>query len=371
VNGICPQCARRTWLLAELGVRLDFRARDLERFWSLLELPDRDLIEAVGGRRRAELHAGYDTWEPQQVPADESVESVCLHHPVYPAILREDALAPHTLSVRGGMRRLTDMLDEKVVAIVGTRRATDYGMELARELARGLAASGLTVASGLGEGISSAVQAGVLEARARPLSVIAGSLGRCSPAWCAPLYRRIVDKGCAISELQAPSRSRDRAWWQAASDRTLALLAQLTIVVEAGEHPRELACPRVARTRGREVAAVPGRVSSPASKGTNALLMGSARLIRDTQDALDVLYGVGAHVAGNPKRERPALEARLASVLERVGRGQDTVAKLTARGSQAGELALALAELELQGFLLRGDGGRYVPSAGAASVGTR
>jgi DNA processing protein len=367
MKGVCSQCARRSWLLAKLGVRLDFRTRNIECFWSLLELSDQDLIEAIGGRRREELHAAYEAWEPAQIstqaPGEESLESVCMHHPAYPAILRGDALAPRTLSMRGGTRRLKGMLDEKVVAIVGTRRATDYGMEIARELARGLAASGVTVASGLGEGIPSAVQTGTLEAPAKPLCVIAGSLTRCSPAWCAPLYRRIVGEGCAISELPGSASPRGRAWWQAASDRSLALLAQLTIVVEAGEHPRELACARVAWTRGRYVAAVPGRVSSPASKGTNALLMSGARLVRDTQDALDTLYGVGARIAGETKLGRPALEPRLASVLERVGRGEDTLGKLAARGGKTGGLALALTELELRGLLLRGDGGRYVSSA--------
>jgi DNA processing protein len=365
VSHICPQCARRSWLLARLGVRLDFRARDLERFWALLELADRDLIQAVGGRRRAELHAAYEAWAPaSEEHADEGVASVCVHHPSYPALLRGDPLAPCTLSVRGGLRRLTDMLASKVVAIVGTRRASDYGMELARQLARELVASGLTVAGGLGEGIASAVQTGALEAHARPLGVLAGSVTRCSPAWCGPLYRRMVGEGCAISESHASGSPRTRAWWDLASARTLALLAQMTIVVEAGEHPRELACARVAQTRGRAVAAVPGRVSSPASQGTNALLMEGAKLVRNTQDALDALYGVGARVACDPHPRLVALEPRLASVLEQVGRGRDTVARLAGDTAAPGELVLALADLELRGLLSRGDGGRYLPSAG-------
>jgi DNA processing protein len=364
VNRTCPQCARHSWLLAQLGVCLDFRARDLERFWGLLELADRDLIQAAGGRRRAELHAAYEAWEPaREEQADEGVVSICMHHPSYPAVLRGDPLAPRTLSVRGGLRRLAHMLEAKVVAIVGTRRATDYGMELARQLACELAASGLTVAGGLGEGISSAVQTGALEAHSRPLGVIAGSVTRCSPAWCRPLYRRMVGEGCAISESHSSASPRTRTWWDMASARTLALLAQMTIVVEAGEHPRELACARVAQARGRHVAAVPGRVSSPASKGTNALLVEGAKLVRNTQDALDALYGVGAHMACDPHPRLVALEPRLASVLEQVGRGQDTVAKLAGGDAGPGDLALALADLELRGLLSRGDGGRYLPSA--------
>ncbi len=368
MSGICPECARRAWLLERLGVALDFRVRDLSRFWSLLELPDQELIEAVGGRRRAELRVQYDEWEPAQVRAAEDVESVCPHCSAYPQSLREHALAPRALSVRGGIERLTGMLDQKVVAIVGTRRATDYGMETARELARGLAASGVTVASGLAEGIPIAAHSGALEAGGRTLTVTAGGVERCSPAWCAALYRRIVGDGCAISEVQDDPGARPRRWWQPARARMLALLAQLVIVVEAGEHPWELVCAHIAPSHGKRVAAVPGRVSSPASKGANSLLLHGARLVRGPQDALDLLYGAGAREASGPPGGTAGgasrIEPRLARVLELVSGGHDTLAKLAARGAEPGDVAVALIELELEGLLLRGDGGRYLPSAG-------
>ncbi len=368
MSGICPECARRAWLLERLSVALDFRARDLSRFWSLLELPDQELIEALGGRRRAELRVQYAEWEPCPARADEHVESVCPHHSAYPSSLRGNAFAPRALSVRGGTERLTGMLEQKVVAIVGTRRATDYGMEIARELARGLAASGVTVAGGLAEGIPIAAHSGALEAGGRTLTVTAGGVERCSPAWCAALYSRIVGDGCAISEVQGHLSPRARHWWQPARARTLALLAQLVIVVEAGERPWELACAHIARTHGTHVAAVPGRVSSPASKGANSLLMHGASLVRAPQDALDLLYGAGAREAGDPPGGiaggAARLEPRLARVLELVSAGHDTPAKLAARGAEPSDVAVALIELELEGLLLRGDGGRYLPSAG-------
>lgn len=366
MSGVCPACARRTWLLTKLSVRLEFQARDPARFWSVLELGDLELIDAIGGRRRADLHAAYTAWEPGpaqrdvQAQDDPHVERICRHHPSYPRALREDPLAPHALDVGGGLKRLADMLDERVVAIVGTRRASDYGMETARELARGLGACGLVVASGLAEGIPTAVHAGALQTHGATLTVMADGVKRCSPAGCAPLYRRMLESGCSISETRDNQRARN--WWQLARARVLALLAELVIVVEAAEHPWELACAHVAWLRGRHVAAVPGRVSSCASRGTNALLMSGARLVRGPQDALDVLYGVGAREAGD-STSKPALETRLAKVLERVGRGEDTMAKLVRGGRESDEIALALAELELRGMLLRGDGGRYVPSA--------
>jgi DNA processing protein len=356
VSGCCPQCARRQWLLGTLSARLDFRARDPTRFWRLLELTDVDLIDAIGGRRRASLHTAWKQWEQLDTDSRQGVQSICRHHRAYPPRLRENTLAPHALGVRGGLRRFAEISGEAVVAIVGTRRATDYGMETARELARGLAASGVTVASGLSEGIAVAAHSGALEAPSATLTVMAGGLDRCSPAWCRALYRRVIAEGCAISE--TPTDLPWHFWGALARTRTLALLAQLVIVVEAEERPWELACAHIAQELGKPVAAVPGRLSSPASRGTNSLLMSGAQLIRGVQDALDLMYDVGTRVAPEPAVE---IDPQLMSVLERVGSGEDTLAKLA---DKSGDIAQALVELELRGLLLRGDGGRYLTSAG-------
>lgn len=359
MSGACRLCARRRWLLGRLSGPLDLCARDPARFWSLLELSDLEIIEAIGGRRRAELRAAHARFEPGAIEDDQDSPSVCRHNRAYPSRLRASSLAPHALGVRDQLERLTQMLDGDLVAIVGTRRASDYGMETARELARGLAACGVTVASGLAEGIPVAVHTGVLEAHGAPLTVMAGGLQRCSPAWCAALYRRVCATGCAISE--APSTLNVHYWCVLGRARTLALLADLVIVVEAEERPSELACAHLARALDKTVAAVPGRVSSRASAGTNSLLMSDARLVRDAQDVLDLLYGVGTRAAPAPSVE---LEPRLRAVIERVGAGADTLTKLTPPGTRPADIALALTELELRGLLVRGDGGRYVPNVG-------
>jgi DNA processing protein len=367
VIGACPQCARRAWLLTRLGVHLDFRARDLSRFFSALELPDRELIDALGGRKKRDIHASYERWKPCPAPRSAELDTICRHHHAYPAELCSRALAPRTLTVRGGIERLTGVLARKLVAIVGTRRASDYGTGTARALGRGLAASGVTVASAFAEGIPAAAHRGALDAGGATLAVMSGCVDRCSPALHVALYHHLLARGCAISEIGACSRPR--SWWHPARARTLALLADLVIVVEAEDHPWELACAQIAAANRKIVAAVPGRVSSPTSEGTNALLRDGAHLIRNPQDALDLLYGFGARAAGEPAEpkaepppEPPPLRAPLARLLERVSRGEDTLAKLSARGGDTAKLAVALTELELCGRLGRGHGGRYVPS---------
>ncbi len=286
------------------------------------------------------------------------VQQICHHDPLYPAALR-GADAPRMLYVAGGLERMRALLAQPTVAIVGTRRASDYGMEVAHGLGRGLAASGITVMSGLAEGIAAAAHQGALQAGARTVTVMAGGVDVARPASWRGLCRRIAAEGCALAEL--PCGAVARGWCHIARTRIVAALARIVIVVEAREHPAELLHARLADTAGAVVAAVPGRVSAPAACGPHQLLRDGALLVRDAQDVLDALYGVGTHRA---TVSRPVQGSRLQAVLDQVGSGNDTVAKLTAgdplQGAPAHAVLVALAELELGGAVVRGDGGRYV-----------
>jgi len=368
----CAECLRRSWLLAMLSARLSYHARDRRRLLALLALGDDELIQAIGGRRRRELRERHARFTRENLRWSEGVEAICRHHPGYPpGLALAGDRAPRMLYVAGAAQRLQELSARPTGAIVGSRHATDYGMEMARSLARGLAASGVTVAGGLSDGIAVAAQEGALEADGKTLTVLDGGLDVACPARRRALFRRLRATGCVVAEL--PCGCGPRNWCQTARERTVVGLAQLTVVVEADADPGELLGARVARSLGRTVAAVPGRVTSPVSRGTHALLMGGAALMRGPTDALELLYR-GDAARGTVKAARartlragrgmpppPPLEPRLLQTLEQVGAGRDTAAKLTAGRTNAGETLLALGELELMGLLARGDGGRYVP----------
>jgi DNA processing protein len=262
------------------------------------------------------------------------------------------------LNVAGGTRRLGDLMTAPTAAIVGSVRATDYGMEMAKSLARGLAASGVTIISELADGIAVAAQAGALEVAGGTVAVMPGGLDVACPAKRRSLYERVRHRGCAVAEL--PCGCTPRRWGQIAGERILARLARLTVVVEAHDTPGELAGARIAKALGSVVAAVPGRVTSPASGGPHTLLMGGAHLVRGPADALELLCGPDAPTPP-PPAPQAELEPRLKAMFDRVGAGRDTPERLTNDGQDAGEVLLALSELELMGLLARGDGGRYVP----------
>ncbi|HZL47780.1 MAG TPA: DNA-processing protein DprA [Solirubrobacteraceae bacterium] len=369
MTGACGACLRRSWLLAALSAGLAYQARDRERLLELLALGDEDLVQAIGGRRRSELQERYARFTPEEVRLTADVETICRHHRGYPrALTQMSDGAPRMLYVSGTAQRLAAQGSEPAVAIVGSRRATDYGMEMARSLARGLAASGVTVAGGLSDGIAVAALAGALEAGGRTLTVMDAGLDVACPARRRTLFQRARMTGCAVAELPCGARSRN--WCYTARERIVTGLAELTIVVEADESPGELLGAHVAQALGRTVAAVPGRVTSPVSRGTHALLMEGAALVRGPEDALDLLYrgnpprsvdAAGTPKRSSTKRQSQQLEPRLQMTLEQVGAGRDTPAKLTAGSADAGEVLLALSELEAMGLLTRGDGGRYVP----------
>jgi DNA processing protein len=350
-------------LISELGACLSYLAPDRERLIATLSLADGELIEALGGRRRSDLRERYAAFYPATGDHQPDTAALCRHDKRYPRALSSPA-APHMLHLAGAVERLERLTSAPVVAMLGCTKPSDYGVETARGLARGLAASGVTVVSTTATPISSAAQLGALEGGGG-LSVYGDGLEAVSRGPHRALLARMAKVGCATSEL--PPRSKGRRWGAAASERIVVELAQLVVVVEAGARPHELAAAHLARTLGCDLAAVPGRISSPLSAGPHGLLRDGARLIRDTEDLLELLSG--ARINDLP-RARPAassdsLDPTLRAILERVGAGEDTPDKLADSSTDIDGLRLALSELELLGLLTRGENGRYLPVAGA------
>jgi DNA processing protein len=357
----CEGCLRRSWLLASLGPALDYCAHDHARLTALLALDDEQLVTALGGTRRAELAARYEHFEAEGMTRQHDVSAVCRHDSLYPPALSARS-APRMLNVAGGARRLDRLLFEPVVAIVGSSRASDYGMEMAASLARGLSAAGVTVTSGLLDGVPAAAHTGALEASGSCVAVIGRGLETSCPPRRRALYERLRQRGCAVSEL--PNDCAPRRWGPLGAERIVAGLADLTVVIEAEESARDLSTARMAQALGRSVAALPGRVSSPLSRGTHALLHEGASLVRDAQDALELLFELGVsriEPARRPPLPRVSLEPRLQRILDRIAAGCDTPGKLWPAGVDAELDLMALSELELRGLVARGDGGRYVP----------
>jgi DNA processing protein len=275
------------------------------------------------------------------------IEAVCRHDRGYPHALAGPA-APRMLFHSGTRGLLADLTTGPVVSIMGARRCSTYGSEVARSLARGLTAAGVTVASTRAGALAKAAHAGAREARGASIAVTgAGLPGGTDTAMCT------------VTEL--PPGCSGRRWGPIAAERVLAVLCTVLVVVESPQAAGELAAAELARAHARTVAAVPGRITSPLSAGPHALLRSGAKLVAGSEDLLELLHRAPHSDLAAPPRTRSAgLEPRLRAVFERVACGCETADELCRDAGDPGEMLLALSELELLGLLIRGDGGRYL-----------
>jgi DNA processing protein len=352
--GACPACLARAWLLSRLAAHLDL-ARD--RIAELLELGDRKLIEAVGGRHRGELECELAGWRPggaRARAAKAGLELVCRCHPSYPGSLTALDAPPAVLHVAGGLERLLALLGDHPVAIVGARRPSTYGVDVTRSLARGLGAASVTVVSGMALGIDMAAHRGVLDVEAGTVAILPAGADRPYPASALALHRRIRERGAIVSEL--PPGTPVRRWMFPARNRIIAALGEMTIVVEARPGSGALLTAGWARRLGRAVGTVPGRVTSPLAAGPHELLRSGAELISGPQDVLDGLFGVGTRPA--VRRAEP-LAPDLEALLQALADGHEPEAALGLAGLDADHGLAALASLELAGRVRREAGGRF------------
>jgi DNA processing protein len=363
-RGACDACLRRARLLTALAGPLDYWCRDRARLLDALALDDGELIGALGGSRRRELQRGYAHATAEQAQDSKEVLAICRHQPSFPAGLRF-ASGPRALWVAPGPTRLCELAREPVVAVLGSARCSDYGREVSRSLGRGLAVAGVTLSILARDGVSAAALAGALDADGAVVCAAHRGVDLAVPAMSPATRRRAATRGCVVAEV--PCGTPARQWAQAAAERVVVGLARLTILVEADESRRELAPVRVAQALARPIAAVPGRVTSTLSAGTNALLAAGAKLVRDPPDALELL-GLDAPRPAPGRDVRAALAPPLRLVLEEIGSGRDTPDLLVRDSRPLPAVLHALSELELCDLVVRGDGGRYVPRATTATA---
>jgi DNA processing protein len=244
---------------------------------------------------------------------------------------------------------------DTAVTIVGSRHPSSYGLEVAEELGHLLAAAGLVVVSGMALGIDAAAHRGALEASGATVAVLGSGPDVVYPRSEGRLYERIASTGAVVSEMP-PGTVPGRGCFPR-RNRIMAALGTMTVVVEAAQPSGSLITAEQAAKLGREVGAVPGRVTSRVARGTNALLAEGAAVIRDAQDVLDRMVGVGARTV---RREGPALDEELIGLLHAVEDGASTPdAAAAGAGVASAEAAVGLARLELLGYLRAGSAGRY------------
>jgi DNA processing protein len=362
----CDACLRRAFLLAHLAPRIaGLLGTGDRRAAGLLALPEDELVAAAAGRRVEQALAfleALDVAAERERLAVGGQIAVCGHALSYPPLLHELSDPPAVLFATGRAEVLDVLREELSVTIVGTRRASPYGTEVAYALGRGLGAAAVPVISGLALGIDGTAHRGCLDGHGVPVAVVASGPDVVYPRRHRSLHERVCTEGIVLSEL--PPGTEPFRWSFPARNRIMAGLARLTVVVEAADPSGSLITAEFAKDLGRSVAAVPGRVTSTVARGTNNLLKDGATPISGTEDILDELFGVGARrVPAAPAERREPAEPVLAEVLAAADQHDSVEGIANATGRGVPETRAALGRLEADGYLVRRDLGGWERSA--------
>jgi DNA processing protein len=333
---------------------------------------DRELVQAVRGVGPviADALGGwrthFDPWREQERMAAAGVEFLTPRDVVYPALLREIHDPPIGLYAHGGVG--DGRMGRRGVAIVGSRRTTQYGLGLARQLAMELVRLGFMIVSGLARGIDTAAHEGALAAGGVTVAVLGTGIDRVYPPENLALRRRIAAEGGAVLSEFPFGRRADRQSF-AMRNRIVAGMCEATVVVESDVDGGAMITARFAGEQGRLLFAVPGRVDQPTSAGCHQLLRDGATLLRGVDDLLEELgYLDGlrpAPIAAKPVEVAEGRPANLtpdeAAVFGQLAGGEMLSADGlgTRTGLAPSVLAAALLMLELKRAVVKRADGSY------------
>ena len=290
------------------------------------------------------------------------VRAVTWHDEGYPPPLREIYDLPPVLFIKGSLAPE----DQRSVAVVGTRRATAYGREVATHLTSDLARHGITIVSGLARGIDSVAHRAALDAGGRTIAILAGGLDRIYPPEHTGLAQQIIEQGALISEYHLGVRPEATHFPR--RNRLLSGMTLGTLVIEAPEGSGAIWTVRHALEQDREVFCVPGSILSPASRATNALIQEGAKLVMDFKDVLEELnLSVVTQQMPMPGLLVPEddMEAALLKCLTFEPLHIDDVQRRS--GLPISTVSGTLAVMEIKGLVRRMEGMNYVRAREAAA----
>jgi DNA processing protein len=345
VKGIGPAKVRR--LIDHFG--------DLAAAWEA----GPDELSAAGLDRRAldnllAVRAGVDLDRVLHRLEQMGARALTWDSPDYPRNLLSIAQPPPVLYVKGTLTPA----DEWAVAMVGTRRASAYGREVTRELGAALAASGVTVVSGLARGIDVIAHQAALDAGGRTIAVLGSGLDHIYPPEHRALAEAITKSGALVSDYALGTQPESGNF--PPRNRIISGLSKGVVIVEAGEGSGALITAEFAADQGRDVFAVPGSILQRSCRGTNRLIRDGAKPVLDAADILEELNLalVVEHTAARAVLPGDETERRLLACLS------DAPVHVDELGAQMGlpisQITGTLALMELKGMVRQVGGMNYI-----------
>ena len=230
---------------------------------------------------------------------EKNIHLVSISDTAYPRQLKNTADAPIVLYYKG---ILPDFDNSPVIAIVGTRKATTYGMNIARRMGAQIASCGGIVISGGASGNDTMALSGALSCNTPVVAVLAGGVDVVYPKPNTALFEQIAKQGCLISHY--PPGTPHYRWNFPVRNRVMSAMSDGVLIVEAPQNSGALITADAALEQGRDVFAVPGNIDVPTCAGSNALLQGQARPVFSGWDILKeytALYPDKVHKAAPPQ----------------------------------------------------------------------
>jgi len=281
----------------------------------------------------------------------DAIAVITIDDAAYPARLRTIFDPPSRLYVRGELHPA----DVSAVAIVGARRATEYGRAVAEELARDLATCGITVVSGMARGIDAAAHRGALAAGGRTIAVLGCGPDVVYPPEHRGLMSEIIGQGAVMSEFAPGTPPRPGQF--PLRNRIISGLSLGVVVVEGRLDSGALITADAALEQGREVFAVPGRITDPTACAPHRLVQEGAKLVQGVGDILEELR---LPVPAGPALGMPHLEGTEAMIFARLDVTPQHVDQLALRcGLPVSAVSAALTALECRGLVTAWPGARY------------
>ena len=327
---------------------------DLSIAW---EAPLDGLIAAGLSEKLAlQVAASRKTIHPEELFTrirERGITILTLEDDDYPRKLREIEQPPPVLYILG---EITDA-DDWAVALVGTRRMTGYGKQVAAELAGFLARHGITVVSGLARGVDAVAHQAAVNAGGRTLAVLGSGVDVVYPPENKQVYAQVIAHGAVISDY-APGTSPEGVNFPP-RNRIISGLSSATVVVEAGLSSGALITSTFAAEQGREVFAVPGNIFAPQSKGANYLIQQGARPLVDFEEILEILQYKNVHQAKAARKLLPENEMEN-QVLQALGDHPVHVDEIHVKtGLPMAIVSSTLTMLELKGMVYKAGNMNY------------
>jgi DNA processing protein len=323
---------------------------------TLAQLPDldRDAIEGL---------KNFSEWDEVRKEIERSVHAGATILPyargAYPARLKTIADPPPLLYVKGELKAE----DERALAVVGSRSASEYGLRLTRELSQGLAGLGFTIVSGMARGIDAAAHEAALDAGGRTVAVLGSGVDVVYPPEHERLYQRICRQGAVVSELAMGTPPL--SFHFPARNRLISGMGLGVVVVEATEKSGSLITAALALEQGREVFAVPGAAGASRSRGTHQLIRQGAKLVERVEDILEEIEPqLARRGAPTEKSAARALPPNMSQEAQKIfalvlGGPRQIDEVIESSGLSPAKVSEVLLDLEIHGLLKQLPGKRF------------